>query len=159
MPLPTWLPELIEVNPWTIDTFDRLYLVFQREIGTPNQFFFDGRRVCFFPDLDDGKEKMFWHLTHREDYRTKALIPELQRCARMSWLTSMLANAHQPEVWRWDYRESNGNLCTYLWLKDHDYVVILKKFPSGDYRLVTAHCVDISIKKSTLESKYRKKIT
>jgi hypothetical protein len=158
MPFPIWMPELIEVSPWTADTFTQLYAVFQQELAPPNQLRLDGRKVTFFPDMDDGKEKMFWHLTHREDYATKVLMPELQRCARLSWVASMLSNAHQPEVIRWDYSESNGNLCTYLWLKDHDYVVILKKFPSGDYRLITAHCVDVSIKRSTLESKYKKRI-
>ena len=158
MPIPPWMPQLVEVNPWTADTFDLLYAVFQAQLALPVRLTLDGRRVSFFQDMDDGKELMFWHLTHREDKATTSYIPEPQRCARLSWVAAMLSNAHQPEVTRWDYAESNGNVCTYLWLREHDYVVVLKKFPSGDYRLITAHCVDISMKRSTLESKYRKRV-
>jgi hypothetical protein len=158
MPTPAWLPEVLHVNPWTTDTFDHLYTVFQNQLARRIRLTLDGNNVSYFPDMEDGKEIMFWHLTHRKDKLTKTHIPEPQRCARLNWVATILANAHQPEVTRWDYLESNGNICTYLWLKDEDYVVVLKKFPNGSYRLVTAHCVDLSIKRSTLESKYKKRI-
>jgi hypothetical protein len=158
MPLPNWLPELLVVSPWTDGTDDMLYSVFVRDFkGAPLRL--DGQRVHYFLDLeDDGREKIFWHLIERDNKIEGGRIPDFARCARLAWPAAIITNANQDEVTRWDYRESRGHTNTYLWLRDQEYVVILRKFESGTRRLVTAHCVDGQGTVRTLESKFKRRL-
>jgi hypothetical protein len=158
MPLPNWLPPLLDVSRWTDTTAGQLYEVFIRDFKGVN-LHIDGQRVSHIPDLEeDGKESIFWHLVQREDESTGIRLPDLARCARLPWVAAIISNANQPEVVRWDYRESKGHINTYLWLKEFDYVVILRKFDNGGRRLVTAHCVDGSGTKRTLERKFKNRM-
>lgn len=156
MPHPNWLPPLIEVDPWNADTFNTLYETFARDFkGAKLQI--DGCRVWFYPEVEDQREKMFWHLTHREDKATGVRMPDLPRCARLNWFAAMIGNANAPEMTRWDYRESDGDVNTYLWLKEMDCLVLLRKYPDGARRLITGYHVETGTKRS-LEKKYLKRL-
>lgn len=157
MCLPNWLPEILEVSPWTEDTPDNLYAQFTRDFkGTRLRI--DGEPVHFIPELEnDGKEKIFWHLLERDDKSTGSRLPDLDRCARLPWIAAIICNSNQPEVTKWDYMESSGKVNTYLWLRELDYVVILRKFDNGSRHLVTAHSVDGCGTRRTLESKLKKR--
>lgn len=156
MPLPDWLPQMIDVRPWRIETFDTLYAAFEADFKTTPPTI-DGKEVWYFPEMENGRERIFWHLTHRDD-ETGERLPDLWRCERLCWVRAMITNRTSPDVLFWDYRESGGNVHTYIWLKDHDFVVILKKYPDGRRRLVTSYFVDKSGKKRTFESKYKRRI-
>ena len=156
MVFPAWLPPLIVVNPWTASTFAELSAIYWEHIQTAT-LSLDGQRVWYYRDVDEsGEEVMFWHLTHREDEFTKVRMPDLPRCAKLGWVAAILANANQPEVTRWDYLESRGVINTYLWLKEHDCLVVLRKYPDGAHRLVTAHHVDVGTRR-TLSKKSEKR--
>jgi len=158
MPLPNWLPELLQVSPWRDGTDDMLYSIFERDFKGA-QLRLDGQRVHYFMDVEsDGREAIFWHLIQREDRDTGGRIPDFDRCARLAWPAAIISNANQVEVTKWDYKESSGHVNTYLWLKEHDYVVILRKYDNGTRRFVTAHCVDGQGTVRTLESKFKKRI-
>lgn len=156
MPTPQWLPQIITVSPWTADTFAELAEVYSRTIATAD-LRINGCRVWYYREVEDGQEVMFWHLTHREDKETGERLPDLQRCSKLSWVAAIIMNAHQPEVTAWDYIESDGNTNTYLWLRDEECLVVLRKYPDGARRLVTAYHVDNGTRRS-LESKYQKRV-
>jgi hypothetical protein len=157
MPLPTWLPPLIEVNPWGNETFDKLYAIFEADFKA-KQPSIEGTAIWFFPETEDEKERIFWHLTHRDDKELGTRLPDLRRCERLCWVYVMIENCNHPDILFWDFLESDGSTHTYIWLRDHDFVVILKKYKDGRRRLVTSYFVDEPGKKKTFESKYNRRI-
>ena len=68
--MPEWLPDMFCVNPWTQDTYDKLYEVFCRDIRDRDLRYL-GNSVWIYRDLEDGREKIFWHLTTRRVKKTK----------------------------------------------------------------------------------------
>lgn len=156
--LPDWLPPMVSVDPWTQKTFDILYFIFKRDFKD-NQPVYKGHKVWFFPEMEDEKEVIFWHLTHRKDRKTKERLPDPRRCERLPWIRKIIENSKRPEVLVWDYKEGDGSIRTYLWLKDFDFLVLMKKYPDGRQRLITSYYVDYPHKRRRLEKKYKKRIS
>jgi len=156
--IPEWLPPMLCVNPWGQDTFDALYSIFERDFKF-SQPLYSGKPVWFFPEREDDKESIFWHLTHREDKRTGERLPDMRRCERLPWVKAIIENRDKPELLNWDYMEADGSVKTYLWLKKLDFVVIMKKYRDGGRRLVTSFYVDYPHMRKKLHKKYKKRIT
>lgn len=157
MSLPNWLPAMAVVNPWTDQTFDSLYQIFHKDF-TSSKPSYDGRIVWFFPQKEGGKELLFWHLTSKNDKVTGERLPDLRRSERLPWVRPLIDNHKQPETLDWDYREGDGDIHTYIWLKDHDFVAILKKYKDGRRRIITSYFIDYNHKKSKLRKKYKRRI-
>lgn len=157
MTKPDWLPDLFPVNPWTEKTYDLLYKIFARGFKE-TQPSYRGHTIWFFPEKEDGKELVFWHLTPRKDKKSGERLPDLRRSERLPWARPMLDNFNKPEILDWDYEEDDGDIHTYLWLKDYDYLMILKKYRDGGRRLVTSYWVEYDNFKRKLEKKYKSRI-
>ena len=155
--LPDWLPPMACVNPWTNETFDMLDTIFKRDFKD-TQPIYEKRPVRFFPEKDEGKEVLFWHLTHREDKGTGERLPDFRRSERLPWIRSIIEHSTKPEVWAWDYKEGGGKINTYLWLKHYDFLVLLRKSRKGNRYLLTSFCIDYLHKRRELEKKYNKRI-
>jgi hypothetical protein len=154
MSYPNWLPELFPVNPWTSDTFEALYHIFKKDF-IDSQPMYLGFSVWFFPEKDDGKEVIFWHLTSRNDKKTGERLPDLRRSERLPWVRSIIDQTDRPEILAWDYIEGDGIIKTYIWLQDFDFVVIMKKYPNGRRRLITSFWLEYTHKKEKLRKKYK----
>jgi len=153
---PDWLPKMYPVNPWTEKTYELLYEIFQKDfVNTQPQY--RGYVVWFFPEKEDGKEVVFWHLTSREDNAVGERIPDLRRSERLPWARPMLDNPDKPEVLDWDYEEGDGSIKTYVWLKDYDYLVVLKKYKDGRRRLITSFWIEYQNFRDKLEKKYKQR--
>jgi len=166
---------MFPVDPWHADTYDRLYQVFVTTVGDAG-LMYRGKRVWMFPDMDDGKEVVFWHLTTREQKprpvprRMRHLqtppsaagpverYPDLRRCERLPWVGPMVICPGDPSVLAWDHLEGDGATKTYVWLKGHDFVVIMKKMPDGSRRLITSFYVDREFKRQDFERKYAARV-
>jgi len=171
---------MARVSPWqhggSGDTYEMLYGIFQKDfvLSKPR---YDGHDVWHFrgrEDFEDGKEKVFWHLTSRvskpkpvprrkrkfaAQIRQQAQrLPDLRRSERLPWVRPMIENPDQPEVLAWDYKEGDGTIRTYVWLKDHDFVVIMKKYRNGSRRLITSFYVDKAYKGRDFDRKYANRI-
>lgn len=157
MTKPDWLPDMFAVNPWTGQTYELLYNLFEKDFKD-SQPCYRGHTIWFFPDKEDGKELIFWHLTSRKDKQNGERLPDLRRSERLPWARPMLDNFIEPEVLDWDYEEDDGDIHTYVWLKDYDYLMILKKYRDGGRRLVTSYWVEYDNFKRKLEKKYRNRI-
>jgi len=155
--LPSWLPPMAIVNPWTSETFDMLYRIFEQDFKL-TQLTYEGCTVWFFPDTDQGKEVIFWHLTHREDKQTGRRLPDLRRSEKLPWIRKMIENPDKPEVLAWDYLESDRTTKTYVWLEDHDFLIIMKKYRDGRRRLITSYHVEYPHKRRKLTKKYADRI-
>ena len=70
----------------------------------------------------------------------------------------MLDNLGQPEILDWDYQEGDGSVHTYVWLENFDYLIVMKKYPNGQRRLITAYYVDYENTRRKLRKKYEKRI-
>ena len=73
-------------------------------------------------------------------------------------MKAIIENADEPEVLAWDYEEGNLTIKTYVWLKDLDFVVIMKKYPDNKRRLITSFYVDKAYKRMDFERKYARRI-
>lgn len=154
---PKWLPQMVPVNPWTQDTFDMLYKIFEADFKNKS-LGYKNYKVWFFPEMLEGKELIFWHLTHREDKETKKYYPDLRRSERLPWVRPLIEHSDDDDVLAWDFKEHDGKTVTYIWLKEHDYLVLMKKYKDGQRRLITSYYVDYEHKRKTLEKKYKGRI-
>ena len=175
---PEWLPEKTVVNPWTDGTFDMLYSIFERDIKN-GDLKYRGYDVWFFcrqpDDFENGKEKVFWHLTSRKEEVSipkrkrkfakeilkkyeKERIPDLRRSERLPWVKPLIDNYAESEVCAWDYEEGDGDIHTYIWIKNFSFVVIMKKYRNGSRRLITSFYVDKQNKERDFERKYSERI-
>ncbi len=154
---PKWLPELFPVNPWRHDTYEALYRLFERDFKE-SQLVYGGQNVWFFPEMEDGKEKIFWHLTSREDKEVGERLPDLRRSERLPWVRPILDDPGEPEVLAWDHREGDGTIKTYVWLENDDFLVIMKKYPDGQRRLITSFWVEYENAKRKLRKKYERRL-
>jgi hypothetical protein len=154
---PEWLPDMFPVSPWTEQTFDLLYEIFKRDFKD-SQPSYRGLAIWFFTEKSLDKELVFWHLTSRDDKDAGERLPDFRRSERLPWARPMLDNTDTPEVLDWDYEEGDGTVKTYVWLKDFDYLMILKKYPDGRRRLITSFWVEYLNTRRKLENKYEKRI-
>lgn len=173
--MPDWLPEMASVNPWTAVTYELLYGIFCRDIRD-GVLKYAGYDVWIFRDIEDGKETLFWHLTSRQKKAQKVprrkrkilppdleitdqeRLPDLRRCERLPWVKPIIEHPVDPEVLAWDYEEGDQTIKTYVWIKDYDFVVIMKKFPNGKRRLITSFYVDSHYKREDFLRKYADRI-
>ena len=154
---PAWLPPMFAVSLWTATTFDALYAVFKTDF-LDSAVSYGPHRVWIFPDQERGKEKIFWHLTEKEDKQLNARFADPRRAERLPWSRPMLDNIADPQVMHWDYEEGDKTIKTYVWLKDFDFVIVLKRMPDLSRRLITSFYVDYANKKRDLERKYKQRL-
>ncbi len=146
------------MSPWSDEVMERLYTIFRADFVT-NPVTYQGSRVWFFPEMERGKELIFWHLVEREDPpRSGNRLPDFRRAERLPWARPLLLNHADQAVLAWDFEEAASDVRTYVWLKDLDYVVVMKRYPDGARRLITAYWIDYESKRKTLRSKYARRI-
>jgi hypothetical protein len=152
-----------------------LYEIFCRDIRDHDLRYFENK-VWIFRDMEDGKEKIFWHLTSRsvkkikvprrkrkfypegQKYVDEGRYPDLRRCERLPWIRVLIERAGETEVLAWDYEEGDLTIKTYVWLKDYDFTVIMKKYPDNKRRLITSFYLDKYYKRKDFEKKYTNRI-
>jgi hypothetical protein len=157
MSVPAWLPAMADVDPWKANTYDLLYEIFLKDFVASKPRY-QGFEVWCFPELEDRKIKIFWHLTSREDKATHERFPDLRRAERLPWARPLIEHPEDSEVLAWDYEEGNKDIHSYVWLKNHDYVVVLKKYKDGRRRIITAYWIDYEHKRKDLLRKYQQKV-
>lgn len=171
---PAWLPPHIPFGgDW--DTFVKaLYIVFDKDFKKVWPRF----RTC--PVWHDhriesgdryGFEEGFWHLVSRDEWvwnpksrrKEKDRLPEFDRAGRLPWARPIIDHEAAVEMLTWDFDQDTNRgttVRTYVWLKDHDYVVILERQPKqkGDiFMLVTSFFVNFESKRRDLQSRYERR--
>lgn len=152
MDLPCWLPPLFNINPWSHDTYELLYQIFHTDF-IANKTQYSGTLVIVSKQKDEEKELTFWHITTRED-ETCGRLPDYRRCERLPWLKPMLESYNHPDILAWENTEGDGSLKVYVWLKEYDYIAIMKKTKNGQLILITAYWVEYENVKRKLMKKY-----
>ncbi|MBP7371365.1 MAG: hypothetical protein KBG39_07055 [Opitutaceae bacterium] len=163
MSLPTWLPEPLVVMPWNSGTYDLLYAVFCRDLLN-GRLTYLGFNVWFYPDTEeDGREAIFWHLTSRDD---KTIDPPVRlldprRSERLNWVRPMILRCPcaTGDLRNWDHEEGDGAIKTYVWLHQHDFVIIMKKLRDGKRRLITSYHLDSAHERRKIEKKWNRRLS
>lgn len=167
-----WLPEVFPINPWTCNTYEELYRVFCDDIRDAS-LRYRGNRVWFFPDKEEGKELIFWHLTTRKQQtspvprrklkfkrngtlrdQSAQRLPDLRRCERLPWINPLIRHTGNMDVLAWNYKEGSGDIKTYLWIKQEAFVVVMKRYRDMSRRLITSFYVDKDYTRKDFERKY-----
>ena len=171
--LPAWLPAQIPFGgDW--DTFIRtLYKIFERDFKQSNPSH-KGKAVWHDRRKDPsdgyGYEEGFWHLTTKDEWvydqttRTnrRDRVPDLRRSERLPWCRPVLDHSADSSILAFNHKENNGQIRTYIWLKDWDYVVILRPWKTRKYgtvwMLVTAFFMDYRNARNNMRLKYNNRI-
>lgn len=117
--------------------------------------------------LDDGKERVFWHLTTKEDKRWEyqnghrtlvnyGRLTDFGRASRLEWVRQILENHNHNEIKCFYHKESSGNkkIRLYLWAFNHDFVVILEKLGKTQAFLVTSFYITHAGKRKDYQKRY-----
>lgn len=94
--------------------------------------------------IEYGKEAGFWHIVQSEDSTAGTRVPDLRRCEHITWPKPIIENCKDGavSVWETETKKPGYGRQTriILWVKDYDYLVILRPRPKGPI-LITAYCV------------------
>jgi len=165
--LPKFLQPAMNLDgEWDSEVLPYLYGVFERDFKLCSTCF-NGIIVLYDLTMKDSdKEEGFWHLITKDQFidvrkKVKERLPDYKRAKRLHWIKPIIENNSHSEILVWNYEEAKGKIHTYLWLKNHDFVVIIKKRREkiGEfYILVTAYYVEYDHTRRKLEDKYRNRL-
>lgn len=157
-----WLPKMISVVGIWEDVIARLYEVFDKDFNKGRSCL-SGLPVWWDRRIADGSiyEEGFWHLISRRDERTGDRLLDPRRAERLPWCQPTLDHTDDDDVKLWDSLEGRHKR-TYVWLKNHDYVIVLEKRRQkiGQVAfLITAYHVDGRNRRKSLGRKYNERIS
>jgi hypothetical protein len=162
MPMkPVWVLNILSFDGVWENTLARLYAIFEQDFIQTHRYF-EHRPVIWDDRKLDGRyEEGFWHVISIKDQETGERIPDYERAKRLPWCAPTITNSDDITVKCWDYQESRGEIRTYLWLEQWDYVVILEKKTTGTGDiaiLITAYHVGGSSTRRKLTLKYEQRV-
>jgi hypothetical protein len=153
-----WLPDILNVKSWRNDTYEYLYKIFVIDF-IKDRPIYKNKRITIPPKKEDGKEQIFWHLTSEKDRETGERFPNIRRCERLVWIKPVIEHAHEPEVMEWDFENhTKKRIETFIWLKEYDFIVIMKKLKNSKHLLLTAFCLSHKRRIKMFEEKFNKRI-
>lgn len=156
--LPDFLPPILVVDGIWEERLVELYEIFKSDF-VYNACYYEGRKITFKrTNTINEKEDGFWHLISYEN-KVEGRIPDFKRAKRLSWVKAVIENHGHSEIKDFDYLEATEDVRKYLWLENHDFVVILEEYRNRQrFFLVTAFHVSGPYKRTDLEKKYEKRI-
>lgn len=157
---PSWLPALFVLDGVWEKNLYNLFMIFKTDF-IDQQPEVDGIPVWHDRRVLEGVlPEGFWHVITKEDKSSKERYPDFRRAERLPWCGPSLNNSNDPIIKKWDIFEE-GEMRTYVWLVEFDYVIILKQRNQriGPVRfLKTAYYVSGSSTKNKLMDKYSRRI-
>jgi hypothetical protein len=165
LPQPPWLPTPLSLDG-TWEAVLRVLTIAYNVGFQPGRVFCGSKPVWWDRKTDsNGIENNFWHLVSKQDDTVGDRVIDYPRAKRLNWCVPVIRNYNDPLVTDFDYPEANGDICKYLWLKNEDYVVILRHQERRFRRtttdilfLLTAYNVDGNSKRRSLSRKFSKRI-
>lgn len=133
--IPDWLPAELTLNgPSRRDDISTLYDIYKRDFIVGPPAIVDGHQVIVnnIPDPSWNKEYTFGftHIITIASDRGSLRRIDYDRAKKLPWVRSIIENYTQPEVVSFWYRQPKKEKL-YLWLRDHDFVVILTPCTNG----------------------------
>jgi len=158
---PVWLPDIICVDGDISVVIPLLYSVFYRDFKQSKPVFrsltvrTDNRPEGF---LNRTYEAGFLHLITNGPKSNRLF--DNRRAEKLPWCRPVIENENEPEILVWDYMESDNKPNTYIWLKDYDYIVILREKNTSHhyYHLKTGFHISGDGIRKKLKNKYEKRV-
>lgn len=165
------LDEILDLNKIESENlFNYLYSIFHSAFVEHKTYL--AEKIYIDPkshDLEDNKEKVFWHLISREEkelywensitkFRSLGRYPDYRRAERIGWVKEILENHTHEKIKLFYHRESNKkrDIRLYLWAYEEDFVVILQKLGKSSSFLVTSFYIDHQGKRDDYQKRYEK---
>lgn len=156
-----WLPELVLFESYGHDWnayLEVLYSIYKVDFLDSHPVFKNLKVMVKKLPVVNGKVSNFWHLIQTA-YETKNecdRIPDFRRCERVRWPRPIIENHTDGSVLVWEncrHTKSGiqNNIC--LWLKENEYLVILRK-RNGYVLFWTGYPVSEEHTKRKLEKEY-----
>ncbi len=147
---PPWLPDALCYNDFKGE-WDKflatVYQVFERDFKQSRPAF-QGCPVIYDSRMEDGKEAVFWHITCRDDLRTRNRELDIRRCERIPWPRPMIEHPTDTAISVWKNKRKRDTRVL-IWLENLDYLVVMAERPRAMI-LVTAYCTDIKSQRGKL---------
>lgn len=157
-----WLPPLITI---TVTHSSQLEVFFKRifleEFVNKNIQYLDYPIIINKQGDPTYSDKLFEHLTTRDNPRGESRGIDIERAKRLLWCPAIIEHSTDSNILNFDYLESNGIIRTYLYLKPCilDYLVILQKIEkSHEAIIVSAYFVDEEYKRHKYIEKSKKRV-
>jgi len=111
--------------------------------------------------LPDGcnKEEGFWHVVSRIDRVSGERLIDYLRAERLPWARPTMERSERAEIKVFDYDHGIKDIGVrrYIWLDEHDYVLILQKKKKTLF-WITAYHVDSEGGRRDLARRYEKRL-
>jgi len=157
-----WLPKEIVLRANSLkEDYNILFEVFKHDF-IDSKVVFRGE-VVRFQEAEDKQLPMgfphgFTHLVTHEDNSTHQRFIDYNRATKISWIKAIIEHCNDDAVIIIERQQSNAKYGitdnVYLWLKEKDFVVILRRIPRGKYKgqmLITAYAITESFARRKLE--------
>lgn len=159
---PSWLPPMVALSGSLPHDLAILHNTFVKDFDQGNPTFL-GIPVSWDRKLVTGATYCgaFWHIVSRANPSTQMRELDPSRARRLPWCAAVLANASDSAVKVWDYEKGRGNVRTYAWLEQLDYVVVLEKQQrrlTNVAFLVTAYHLDGDYSRRQLKGLHRRRV-
>lgn len=144
--LPDWLDPELPLKGTLDENYSCLYEIFVRDLSNLEGIIVDGKSVCIDMGKDEAMpkyERSFLHFVTRTRGDIRSI--DFDRARKLHWVRKVLEHYTAPEVTAFWHL---GPQCPvlYLWLEEHDFILILKDQRSRAYKdsriMVTAYSVD-----------------
>jgi hypothetical protein len=157
---PSWLPPLLLLSKFggnVVAYLETVYDCFENDFVVSKPALYGLPVIIRIDPKEDNKEYSYWHVTHEGKVEQERIFAP-RRCERIAWIRAIIENINDPAVKIWNYKEGKGNIRTYIWLENYDYVVVLEKSRNQrTYFLVTAFYIDGNSTQRSLQRKYEQR--
>jgi hypothetical protein len=141
-------PELMPFNGDWNSYEEAIYSVFLHSVVHGGLTFHGSPIKAQFRPATRDKGFSFWHLISEAPDRANRneddRIPDLDRCARIRWISWCIGNAESDGFSWWENRRKSETHVV-IWAEAHDFSVVLAKRQTRDgpryYLLKTAYCL------------------
>lgn len=129
---PRWLPKAVPTDGEWKEVVQKLYDIFYNDFYVA-RCRFEGLEVWWDRRREPGEiyEEGFWHLITKDDAEQGERYFDPPRAQRLPWCSPTLVNSDDDAVAVWEREQTEGRrrgqMRTYVWLKDLDYVVVVEK--------------------------------
>lgn len=161
MSLPDFLPQILTLSGTFEEILDSLYSVFNNDFKIKKTKHFNYIVIYDSRVLPDGhgKEEGFWHVITEKNPQTGDREIDFRRAERLPWASPMMENSTRPElrVYDYDHISKAKGIRRYIWIYEHDYVLVLKKI-KNKYFWITAYYIDSRGRKRKVENQYNNRL-
>lgn len=137
------------------EIYEMLYNIFKRDFIDNNTHL--AGAIYLNPNFGtpvNSKEEIFWHIVTRKNERTRVREFDEDRASRIEWIKKAVEHYTHSDIKLFYFYENSGKIRLYLWIYNHDFLVILQKIGDTESYIVTSFYIDNDKKRDKTNRKY-----